>query len=89
MAQLCSLQDIRLRNLSDLDFAFSRSLKVECDGIIGFSKYGSLFIYIYIYGNRMSISRRLAVTATQKVFSYLLSLDPNYEKSKVHRMTSK
>ncbi len=39
--------------------------------------------------NRMSISHRLAVIAIQNGFSYLLSLDPNYEKSKVHRMTSK
>ncbi len=30
------LQDVMLRNLSDLDFDLSRSLKVECDGIIGF-----------------------------------------------------
>ena len=73
------LQDIRLQNLNDLDFDFSRSLKVECDGIIGFSIYGFLFICM---NNRMSISHRLAVTATQKVFSYLLSLGPNYENSK-------
>ena len=31
----------------------------------------------------MSISQHLAVTATQNVFSYLLSLGPNYEKSKL------
>ncbi len=31
----------------------------------------------------MSISHRLAVIATQNVFSYLLSLGPNYGKSKV------
>ncbi len=29
------LQDIRPRNLSDLDFAHSRSLKVKCDDVIG------------------------------------------------------
>ncbi len=38
------LQDIRLKYLSDLDFDLSMSLKVECDGIIGFSVYGFLFI---------------------------------------------
>ncbi len=36
----------------------------------------------------MSNSHHLALIATQTVFSYLLSLDPNYEKSQVHRMTS-
>ena len=43
----------------------------------------------HIYSKRMSISHRLVVIATQNVFSYLLSLGPNYEKSKVHRMTPK
>ncbi len=40
------LQDIRLWNLSDLQFHLSRSLKVECDGVIGFSIYSVLFIHI-------------------------------------------
>ena len=57
---LCTIY-IRLRNLSDLDFDLSRSLKVECDGVIGFSIYGFPFIYI---SNHMSISHRLAVIAT-------------------------
>ena len=44
---------------------------------------------IDIYSNRMSVSHRLAAIATQNVFSYLLSLGPNNEKLKVHRMTLK
>ena len=78
------LRDIRLQNLSDLGFDLSTSRKVECDGAIGLSTYGFLFIYT----NCMSNSHRLAVLVTQDVFSYLLSLDPNYAKSKVHQMTS-
>ncbi len=70
--------------MSDLEFDLSKSLKVECDGVIGLSIYGIVLIYI---SNRMSTSHRLAVIATQNVFSYLLSLGPNHEKSKVQRMT--
>ena len=44
---------------------------------------------IDIYSNCMSISHRLALIATQNVFSYLLSLGTNYEKSNVHWMISK
>ena len=61
------LQDIRLRNLSDLDFDLSGSLKVKCDGVIGLFMYGFLLIYI---SNRISISHRLTVIATRNVFSY-------------------
>ena len=39
------LQDIRLQNLSDLDFDLPRSLKVECDGVIGFSIYMVSYSY--------------------------------------------
>ncbi len=55
--------------------------------VIELSTYGSLLIYVY--SNRMSISHCLPVIATGNVFSYLLSLGTNYEKSQVHRMTSK
>ncbi len=46
---------------------------------------------IDIYSNRMSISHRSAVIATQKMFSSisLLHVGTNYGKSKVHWMTSK
>ena len=74
------LQDIRFRNVSDLDFDISRSFKVKCDDVIGLSIYGFLF--------SMSVSHRLAALPTQDVFSYLLSLGPNYVKLKVHRTTS-
>ncbi len=40
------LQDIKLRNLSNLDFDLSKPLKVECNGVIGFPIYCFLFIYI-------------------------------------------
>ena len=56
----------KLQSLSDLDFDRSRSLKVKCDGVIGLSIYGFLLIYI---NNHRSISHRLAVIATQNVFS--------------------
>ena len=46
------------------------------------------FSMIYIYSNHMSLSL-LALMATQNVFSYLLSLGPNYEKSRVHWLTPK
>ncbi len=62
------LQDIGLQNLSELEFDPSRSLKFECDGVIGFSIYD----FLYIYSNRMSVTHCLAVMATQNVF-YLLS----------------
>ena len=77
MAYSAPLQDIMVQNPSDLDFDLSRSLKVQCDGVIGFSIYGQF--PIHIHSNRMSISHRLAVT-TQNVSYYLLSLGPNHEK---------
>ena len=40
------LQDIRFRNMIDLDFDLSRSLKVKCDGVIGPYIYGFLLMYI-------------------------------------------
>ncbi len=36
----------------------------------------------------MSNYHCLALIATQNVFPYLLSLGPNYKKSKMHQMTS-
>ncbi len=73
------LQDTKLLNLSDLDFDLSRSLEVKCDGVIGLliHVYGFLLIYI---SNCMCNSHQLAVKATLNVFSYLLSLVPNFEK---------
>ncbi len=38
------LQDIRLQNLSDLEFDLSRSFKVECDDVIGLVIHGFLLI---------------------------------------------
>ncbi len=45
---LAPLQDIRLQNLSDLEFDLSRSLKVECDGVNEFFIYGFLVTNVYI-----------------------------------------
>ncbi len=42
---------------------------------------------IDIYSNHMSNSHRLALIAAQKVFSYLLSLGPNYENRKCTEWT--
>ncbi len=80
------LQDTKRWNLSDLGFDLSRSLKVKCDGVIGLSIWLPNDM-LYIVTACLSLIR-LAVIATQNVF-YLLSLGSNYEKSKVHRMSSK
>ena len=41
---LAPLRDIRLYNLSDLDFDLSRSLKVKCHGVIGLAIYTFLLV---------------------------------------------
>ena len=63
------LQDLSdLRNLSDLEFDLSRSLKVSV--MVSFTLH--VWFSIDIYGNYMSVSHRLALIAGQNVFSYLL-----------------
>ncbi len=42
---LAPLQDIRLQNLSDLEFDLSRSLKVICDDVIGLPTYAFLLMF--------------------------------------------
>ena len=42
---LAPLQDIRFRNLSDLEFDLSRSLKVKYDDVIGLSLYAFLLMF--------------------------------------------
>ncbi len=42
---LAPLQDIRLRNLSDLELDLSRSLKVICDDVIGLPIYAFLLMF--------------------------------------------
>ena len=49
------LQDIRLRNLSDPDFDLSRSLKVNCYGVVWLSIYCFLLIYMYIVTTCLSL----------------------------------
>ena len=81
------LQDIRLRNLGDLEFDLYRLLKVKCDDVIGLAIRSVVLIYAVITGPTPT---RLALMATQNVFSSLSPwLGPNYENSKVHRMTPK
>ena len=75
------LQEIRHRIFSDLQFDLPMSLKVKCHDVIG------LVIHGFLYSNYVSNCHRLPLIATQKIFSYLLSLGPNYEKSQVHRKT--
>ncbi len=40
-----ALCDLRLRNLSDVEFRLSRSLKVTCDGAVRLPKYGFLLVF--------------------------------------------
>ncbi len=42
---LAPLQDIRLQNVSDLEFDLSKSLKVICDDVIGLSIYAFLLVF--------------------------------------------
>ncbi len=42
---LAPLQDIRLRNLSDLEFDLSGSLKVICDDVVGLPIYAFLLMF--------------------------------------------
>ncbi len=72
------LQDIRLQNMCDLEFDLSRSLKVKSNGAVGLPTYDFLLVS---NSNYMSISQRLGVIATRKIFSYLLSLGPNFDKN--------
>ena len=46
------LQDIKLQNVSDLDFDLSRSLKIKCDSVIGLPVYAFLLmLYSHIWPN--------------------------------------
>ncbi len=67
---------MRLQNVSDLEFDLSRPLKVKSNGAVGLSIYDFLLVS---NSNYMSKLRRLGVIATQKNFSYLLSLGPNFD----------
>ncbi len=49
------IQDIRLRNLSDLDFDISRSLKLKGDGVIGHIWF-PIYIYMYIVTTCLSFT---------------------------------
>ncbi len=82
MANSAPLQDIKLRNQGGFDFDLTRILKVECNGVIGFSIYG--FLFMYIVTSFVSLTFFVAFIAPQNVFSDLLALGLNYEKMKVH-----
>ena len=61
------LQDIRLRNLSDIEFDLSRSLKVKCDDVIQLVIHGFLLIYTVITCLTLTIYT-VALIGTQNVF---------------------
>ena len=62
--------------MGGLEFDLSRSLKVKSNGEVGLPKYDFLLVS---NSNYMSKARHLGVTATRKFFSYLLSLEPNFD----------
>ncbi len=75
------LQDIRLQNLSDLELDLSRSSKVKCDDVIGLSICGFLLnVTACLTDRTCGHSKYVFSYPTQNVFSYRLSLGPNYEK---------
>ena len=69
------LRDIRLWNLSDLDFDLSRSLKVKSNGAVGLSIYEFLLMF---NSNQISISHHLGDICIWKFSPYLLSLGQNF-----------
>ena len=42
---MAPLRDIRLQNMSDIEFDLSRSLKVKSDGTVGLPIYGFLLMF--------------------------------------------
>ncbi len=70
------LRDISLENMSDLEFDLSRSLKVKSNGAGGLPVYDFLLAPNSNYGSNL---HRLGVIATRKIFSYFLSLWPNFD----------
>ncbi len=77
------LWDIRLWNLGGLDFDLSRSFKVKSNGAVGLLIYDFLLVSS---SNYASNSHRLEVIASRKIkiFSYLLSLGPNFDPPHPH-----
>ncbi len=71
------LQDIRLRNLGDLEFDLYRLLKVKCDDVIGLAIRSVVLIYAVITGPTPT---RLALMATQNVFSSFTMIRPKLRK---------
>ena len=67
--------------MGDLEFDLSRSLEVKFNAAVGLPIYDSLLVS---NSNYMSNSHRLGVTAIRNfffIFSYLLSLGPNFDPS--------
>ena len=62
--------------MGDLEFDLSKSLKVKSNGAVRLPIYDFLLVS---NSNYMSNSHRLGVIVTQKMFSYLLSLGPNFD----------
>ena len=58
---MAPLRGVRLQNLGDLEFDFSRSLKVKSNGAVGLPMYDFLLVS---NSNNVSKSHRLGVRAT-------------------------
>ena len=62
------LQDIRLRNLSDLGIDLWRTLKIKCDDVIGLSIHGFLMIYdIHSFSSQFSHVFALAIHGSDSI----------------------
>ncbi len=55
------LRGIRLQNFGDLDFDFSRTLKVRCDSAIGLPIYGFLLRVNSIIWPKMALLRDISL----------------------------
>ena len=77
------MRDIIFQNMVNhkLEFDLSRSLKVKSSGVVGLPIYDFRLVS---NSNYMSDAHRLGVTATQKFFSCLLSLGPNFDPPPTH-----
>ena len=74
MSPKAPLRDIRLQNVGDLE-PF-KVTQVKSNGAVKLPLYDFLLVS---NSNYMSNAHRLVVTATRKIFSYLLSLGPNFD----------
>ncbi len=81
---MAPLRPIRLQNLGDFEFDISMSLKVKFNGAVELFIYDFLLVSNSNYMNSHCLLavHGLGVIATLKIFSYLLSLGPNFKNCK-------